>query len=111
MNADEFQEGCTTTAIYPGQGEWTGLAYAALGLAGEAGEVANTVKKVLRDDGGEITQERLDLLIKELGDCAWYLSQACTELAVRLDYVLVVNLNKLQSRKDRGVLHGDGDVR
>jgi hypothetical protein len=45
MNADEFQEGCTTTAIYPGQGEWTGLAYAALGLAGEAGEVANTVKK------------------------------------------------------------------
>ena len=55
LTFDQYQKQAVSTAIYPGQGEVLGLVYVALGLAGEAGEIANKVKKVLRDDNGELS--------------------------------------------------------
>jgi NTP pyrophosphatase (non-canonical NTP hydrolase) len=112
MNPDEYQAAASATAVYPSQGEgWPGLAYASLGLAGEAGEVANKVKKIARDDGGTVTEQRLDQLVGELGGVAWYLAQTCTELNLSLEFVLEMNISKLRSRHERGVIHGDGDDR
>ncbi len=87
------------------------LIYPTLGLVGEAGEIAEKVKKMIRDDGGKLTAERRDLLKKELGDVLWYLAQLCTELGFDMDEVANHNLEKLFSRKDRGKLGGDGDTR
>jgi len=111
MDFEEYQMRARTTAIYGGVGEFTGLAYVALGLAGEAGEFANKVKKIWRDQRGEITQENRDILIQELGDVLWYLSNAASELDKSLDEAAVANIEKLFSRKDRGVLGGSGDNR
>lgn len=111
MDFDEYQEKARTTAIYGGVGEFNGLAYVALGLAGEAGEFANKVKKIWRDQGGKITQENKDILIQELGDILWYLSNAASELDKSLGEAAENNIQKLFSRKDRGVLGGSGDNR
>jgi NTP pyrophosphatase (non-canonical NTP hydrolase) len=87
------------------------LAYPALGLAGEAGEVAEQIKKSIRDDGGEVTEERLAAIAKELGDVMWYVAQLATELGLELDEIAGLNLEKLRSRQLRGVLAGSGDDR
>jgi NTP pyrophosphatase (non-canonical NTP hydrolase) len=94
--------------MYPRE---VGLSYPALGLAGEAGEVAEHVKKSIRDDGGVVTAERREALGKELGDVLWYLAQLATELELELDEVAEANLQKLRSRQLRGVLSGSGDDR
>ena len=82
-----------------------------LGLAGEAGEVAEHVKKVLRDDGGEVGPERRAAMSKELGDVLWYVAQLASELDLDLDEIARENLDKLFSRQRRGVLSGSGDDR
>ena len=87
------------------------LAYPALGLAGEAGELANKVKKVLRDDGGAITEERRKDLLDELGDVLWYVAELATCLGGDLQEVAAKNIEKLQSRAERGKLQGQGDQR
>lgn len=87
------------------------LAYTALGLTGEAGEYADKIKKVIRDHDGYIDQSRQDGLIKELGDVLWYVSAAARALGVTLSVVATKNLEKLESRKQRGVLKGSGDNR
>ena len=108
MDLAEYQRLSRRTAGYP-RAEW--LAYPALGLAGEAGEVANQAKKVIRDDGSELTEERRAAMSKELGDVLWYVAQLATELDLDLDAVAAENLEKLASRQRRGVLHGAGDER
>ncbi len=108
MELAEYQRLSRRTAGYPRE-EW--LAYPALGLAGEAGEVANQAKKVIRDDASELTQERRAAMSKELGDVLWYVAQLATELDLDLDAVAAENLEKLASRNRRGVLHGAGDDR
>jgi NTP pyrophosphatase (non-canonical NTP hydrolase) len=110
MHAAEYQRLTATTAVYPDRGEVGGLVYTVLGLSGEAGEIANKVKKVLRDDHGIINGKRADLL-DELGDVMWYVSQVATELGSSLDDVLEANIAKLQGRKERGTLKGSGDDR
>lgn len=75
-----------------------GLAYCGLGLAGEAGEVANEIKKILRDDSGQLTASRKAKLIDELGDVAWYLAMCCTELNMDIVEVMRQNLDKLAER-------------
>ncbi|AXC33424.1 hypothetical protein SEA_EBONY_65 [Mycobacterium phage Ebony] len=110
----EYQLRSADTAIYPGAGDAdsiTGLSYTAMGLAGEAGEVANKVKKILRDQDGIITIENRVQLHKELGDVLWYLSQLATQIGSSLPAVAEDNIQKLSSRKDRGVLQGSGDER
>lgn len=108
MELSEYQERSRSTASYPRD---AALAYPALGLAGEAGEVAEQVKKAIRDDGWEITPARRAALTKELGDVLWYVAALASELGLELEEIAEVNLAKLQSRKLRGVLSGSGDDR
>jgi NTP pyrophosphatase (non-canonical NTP hydrolase) len=108
VELSEYQRLSRRTAQYPREA-W--LAYPALGLAGEAGEVAEHVKKAIRDDGGQVGAQRKAALAKELGDVLWYVAQLATELDLELDAVAQLNLDKLLSRQQRGVLSGSGDDR
>jgi NTP pyrophosphatase (non-canonical NTP hydrolase) len=109
MRLGEYQRRSRATAVYPGAGE--NITYPALGLCGEAGEVAEKVKKAIRDDGGELTAARREALAAELGDVLWYVAQVATEAGLDLDVVAERNLGKLASRQARGVLSGSGDAR
>jgi NTP pyrophosphatase (non-canonical NTP hydrolase) len=104
----DYQRRSRQTAQYP-RDAW--LAYPALGLAGEAGEVAEHAKKAIRDDGATVSEERRAAIAKELGDVLWYVAQVATELDLDLDAVAEANLDKLLSRQRRGVLSGSGDDR
>lgn len=85
--------------------------YAAMGLGGEAGEVCNKVKKLMRDNGGEITNKFREYLKAELGDVLWYVSACAREAGLDLNEIAQCNVDKLVDRQDRGVLQGDGDDR
>ena len=108
MDLSDYQRRSRRTAEYP-RDAW--LAYPALGLAGEAGEVAEHAKKAIRDDGGKVSDERRVAMTKELGDVLWYVAQLATELQLDLDEIAKQNLEKLLSRQQRGVLSGSGDDR
>ncbi|HTD10039.1 MAG TPA: nucleoside triphosphate pyrophosphohydrolase family protein [Solirubrobacteraceae bacterium] len=108
MELSEYQRRSRRTAEYPREA-W--LAYPALGLAGEAGEVAEHAKKAIRDDGGEVSDERRKAMSKELGDVLWYVAQLASELGLDLDEIAEGNLEKLLSRQRRGMLSGSGDER
>lgn len=108
MNLSEYQQLSRRTAQYP-RDAW--LTYPALGLVGEAGEVAEHAKKAIRDDGGRVGEQRREAMAKELGDVLWYLAQIATELDLDLDQIAEANLQKLLSRQRRGVLSGSGDDR
>jgi NTP pyrophosphatase (non-canonical NTP hydrolase) len=108
VDLSDYQQLSRRTAEYPREA-W--LAYPALGLAGEAGEVAEHAKKAIRDDGGSISDERKDSMSKELGDVLWYVAQIATELGLDLNEIADQNLQKLLSRQQRGVLSGSGDER
>lgn len=111
MHFDEYQHRATLTAIYPDHGLRTAAAitYTALGLVGEAGEVANAAKKMLRDGRpwGEVREQ----LIGEIGDVLWYCAQLATECDLDLSEIAAENLGKLLDRQVRGVLGGSGDKR
>ena len=106
MNINTYQQQATETAIYKDK-----VIYPTLGLAGEAGEIANKVKKVLRDSSGEIQEDVRQNLIDELGDVLWYIAALATDLKVELSEVADRNIEKLNSRKNRGVIGGSGDNR
>ncbi len=108
MDLSEYQSLSRRTAEYP-RSDW--LAYPALGLAGEAGEVAEHAKKAIRDDAGAISEERRAAMAKELGDVLWYVAQLASELTLDLNEIAEENLQKLRSRQRRGVLSGSGDER
>lgn len=108
MEFSEYQRFSRRTAEYPREA-W--LSYPALGLAGEAGEVAEHAKKVIRDDAGTVSDERRAAMAKELGDVLWYVTQLASELGLELDQIARENLEKLFSRQRRGVLSGSGDER
>lgn len=105
---DGYQRAAQRTAQYPKE---MGLYYTALGLAGEAGELCNGIKKILRDDNGRMSKERGEALVLELSDVLWYCAAIATELGVPLSRVARLNLEKLASRKKRGVIGGSGDGR
>jgi NTP pyrophosphatase (non-canonical NTP hydrolase) len=108
VELSEYQRLSRRTAEYPREA-W--LAYPALGLAGEAGEVAEHAKKAIRDDAGTVNDERRAAMAKELGDVLWYVAQLASELELDLDSIAEENLEKLLSRQRRGVLSGNGDDR
>lgn len=109
MDFKDYQKLSRKTAIYPKRGK--NFIYPTLGLAGEAGEVAEKIKKVLRDNRGVVDQPRKEEIAKELGDVLWYLAQIATELGLSLDEVAKTNLKKLSSRQKRNRLSGSGDER
>ena len=106
---DLYQDKADETAIYPNKGD--NLYYPALGLAGEAGEVCEKVKKIMRDKGGVLSEADALEISKELGDVLWYVSAIACEINVALSTVAEDNIDKLQSRKERGRLQGSGDNR
>jgi len=109
MDFKEYQEKARQTAIYPDKGK--NLIYPTLGLVGESGEVAEKVKKLIRDKNMVVDKEFLDSIKKELGDVLWYIAAICSELSLSLEDVAIENIRKLYSRKERDVLHGSGDDR
>jgi|TARA_R110000822_G_scaffold8681_2_gene34047 NTP pyrophosphatase (non-canonical NTP hydrolase) len=102
MTFDEYQEFARSTAIYPTACKVT---YPTLGLCGEAGEVAEKVKKYMRDG------KSLDGVGLELGDVLWYISALADDLGVTLEEVAQANVDKLKSRMERNKIKGDGDYR
>ncbi|KKT76387.1 MAG: hypothetical protein UW72_C0007G0034 [Parcubacteria group bacterium GW2011_GWF2_44_7] len=109
MDFKEYQQKSKKTAIYPDSGN--NFIYPTLGLAGEAGEVAEKIKKVIRDKGGKIDGETVQAIKKELGDVLWYVAQLASELGLQLDEIAKENIEKLSSRLKRGVINGNGDER
>ena len=100
IKSRSFQETNSMDYVYP-----------ALGLAEEAGEVAGKYAKAVRDNAGIIDEERKKEIVKELGDVLWFVSELATCLGVTLGEVAQKNLDKLASRKERGMIHGSGDNR
>lgn len=99
MNFEEYQSAASKTALYPRR--LNNIEYATLGLAGEAGEVANIVKKIQRDHGGVINDEIRGKLQDELGDVLWYISACADELGLTLAEIANYNVNKLAQRHGR----------
>lgn len=113
MDFANYQAKAHKTAVYPHEmpDDLVPLWYSALGLCGEAGEFANKVKKILRDQGGELTSDvRVDLM-HELGGVLWYVAEACTMMGMSLEGIANENITQLSGRAQRGTLHGSGDDR
>ena len=109
MELNEYQKLALKTAIYPRK---LSVIYPALGLNGEAGEVAEKVKKIIRDkDGNFDNLNTIHDIAKELGDVLWYLSAIANDLGLSLNDVAKINIKKLQNRQDKNALHGSGDNR
>lgn len=134
MTLDEYQDRALLTAVFPkitvaihripDQDEAVlceeasasfhlvdNLIYPAFGLVGEAGEVAEKIKKTIRDRAGTIERKDRDALIKELGDVLWYLAVLANNIDAPLSEIAMLNLKKLADRQTRAVLKGDGDER
>lgn len=113
MKMNEYQDFTMNTALYPGAGEGTmdAISYTTLGLVGEAGEIANKVKKIIRDSGGVVTDEIKGILAGEIGDVLWYTARLAAEIDYPLDNVAEANIAKLLDRRARGVVTGSGDNR
>jgi len=109
VDFQHYQSRARDTARYPAVGR--NPIYPTLGLCGEAGEVADKVKKVIRDRDGVFDDALRDDLRLELGDVLWYVAQLCSELDLDLADVARANLDKLASRAARNVIGGSGDRR
>ena len=109
MDFDNYQIEARKTAIYPDKDK--NFIYPTLGLVGESGEVAEKIKKILRDKNGTFDYKSKLALKKELGDVLWYLSNLCDELNFSLSDVAKDNLDKLNLRLSKGKISGSGDDR
>ena len=108
MTLNEYQKKALETAVYPQEYKIT---YPSLGMNGEAGEVADKVKKVIRDNGGVFTNENRYEIAKEIGDVLWYCATLTNDIGFDLETIGQMNYNKLHSRQVRGVIGGSGDNR
>lgn len=108
MTINEYQKCALETAVYP---EQFNVIYPALGLAGEAGEVADKIKKVIRDEEFNISDEKRKAIAMEIGDVLWYCATLAYDLGYDLDTIARMNYEKLKSRKERGKIGGSGDER
>ena len=88
---DMYQQVAKTTAIYPRE---QAIIYPTLGLTGEAGEVANKVKKIIRDDGNKINEGLVQEISAEIGDCLWYISVLADDIGCKLSDIANANLIK-----------------
>lgn len=109
MTFEEYQNKARQTANYPNVG--SNFIYVALGLSGESGEIAEKIKKLLRDKNGAMDDEAKKALCYELGDVLWYVSQMGVELNLSLEEIAEKNIEKIFSRKERGAIGGNGDER
>ena len=105
---DMYQQVAKTTAIYPRE---QAIIYPTLGLTGEAGEVANKVKKIIRDGTNKNNENLVQEISAEIGDCLWYISVLADDIGVKLSDIANNNLIKLANRKKNNTIHGSGDDR
>ena len=117
MNFKKYQKIIKKTAIFPSE---IGMAYCAMGLTGEAGEVADKIKKLYRDDELHtldavtkmiLIDERKHDIAKELGDVLWYITAMANEIDMSLEEIAQMNYDKLLKRRETNTLHGSGDNR
>lgn len=108
MTLNDYQKEALSTAVY---GSGSKIIYPTLGLAGEAGEVADKVKKVLRDNNGEFDEWRKLQIAAEIGDVLWYIAALTNDLGYTMEDIAKLNLGKLKSRRENNTIHGDGDNR
>jgi len=113
MDFNKYQKECRKTDVGTAAQDCLepGWLYYTLGIAGEAGELTEKVKKLFRDKHGVIDQEFRDNIIKEMGDVLWYMARFSDQFEIEFNDVAKTNIEKLASRKDRGKLHGEGDDR
>ncbi|MCK4823128.1 nucleoside triphosphate pyrophosphohydrolase family protein [bacterium] len=109
MRFMDYQVSARKTAIYPNRGE--NLVYPVLGLNGEAGEVAEKVKKLIRDNESKFDKKFSDDMVKELGDVLWYVAAICDEMGFSMATIAQTNIKKLNDRSIRNKLSGSGDNR
>ena len=105
---DMYQKVALTTAIYPRE---QAIIYPTLGLTGEAGEVANKVKKIIRDGSDKNDDSLVSEIKSEIGDCLWYIAVLADDIGCKLSDIANTNLIKLENRKKKGTIHGSGDKR
>lgn len=105
---NSYQRSAKVTAIYPDKYK---ILYPALGLAGEAGEVANKVKKIVRDGPENMPEDWREQLASELGDVLWYCAALASDLNISLGQIAGQNLEKLSRRQQANTLGGSGDNR
>lgn len=112
MTLIEYAQSARSTANYPAT---SALLYPVLKLAGEAGEVAEKLGKLMRDEGWlpgvALSEAQRDSLARELGDVLWYVAAVAHDLGLELDEVAARNIAKLSDRQDRGAIGGSGDLR
>lgn len=106
LTLNQYQKMALETAIYPQP-----IIYPTLGLTGEAGEVSDKVKKVLRDNNSIFTEDKKTEIAKEVGDVLWYCATLSHDIGYTLEEIAQMNYDKLHSRQLRGKLHGSGDNR
>lgn len=109
MDFNEYQKQARKTAIYPDVGN--NFQYPTIGLCGEAGEVAEKVKKIIRDRSGKFDAQDVTAIKKELGDVLWYLANLAAEFNLDFESIAKTNIRKLKERTARNKLHGSGDDR
>ena len=105
---DMYQKVALTTAIYPRE---QAIIYPTLGLTGEAGEVANKVKKIIRDGSNSKDEKLVSEIKSEIGDCLWYIAVLANDFDIKLSDIASANIEKLALRKSKGTIHGSGDNR
>lgn len=108
MTINEYQQAALKTAIYP---EKYKIILPALGVTGEAGECSDKVKKVIRDNDGKFDATKCMDIAMEIGDVLWYCAALANDIGFTLDVVAQMNIKKLTGRKERGTLHGKGEIR
>lgn len=108
MTFNEYKNEAIKTAIYPQNYK---IIYPTLGMCGECGEVAEKIKKVIRDKQGIFDADKTKEIEKELGDVLWYIANICNDLNIDFDNVAQNNINKINARVQNNTLHGNGDNR
>ena len=112
MGFDEYQEKAARSDTFEKcELRDVGFIEKVMGLAGEAGEAVDKFKKILRDKGGEISNDDRESIVKELGDVLWYVASIARYMDVPLSEVAAKNITKLDGRLQRGTVHGEGDER
>lgn len=105
---DMYQKVALTTAIYPRE---QAIIYPTLGLTGEAGEVANKVKKIIRDGSNSKDEKLVSEIKAEIGDCLWYIAVLANDFDIKLSDIASANIEKLALRQKNNTIHGSGDDR
>ena len=111
MDFDRYQRLANRTGNFTGKQAEFSLMYLGLGVTSEAGEIADKIKKVIRNDDGTMSREKREAILFEMGDVLWYLSQLARHFDVPFSKVANMNIKKLADRAKRNVIASNGDTR